>query len=237
MHDTTVEIPVSVTRGAAGTTTLSENIAALPATRYRVEKYLVADPADVDGDCIDDLTELADPAGNPVNSAKAPDPSDGAVVIPDRAAFEALVTGGYLKFIMVDLDTERPGVYFMNTNKHPSHEDFLEALGIDEGPGVAVGRYGLSPVPPCLRWQRGTLPSVSQYFGGSVFSGNFPLNTAAHVYTLLAANMPLLDDDLGLFISNTALPAIQVRLASRTGPPASSWCSRKTPSPGSASKP
>ena len=61
--DTTVELPVSVTLGEAGTTMLAENVEALPAERYRVEKYLIADPADVDGDCIDDITELADPVG------------------------------------------------------------------------------------------------------------------------------------------------------------------------------
>ena len=68
--DTTVDIPVLVKQGEAGTTTLAENVEALPAERYRVEKYQVADPADVDGDCIDDIAELADPAGmNPVNPA------------------------------------------------------------------------------------------------------------------------------------------------------------------------
>ena len=46
---TEVELPVSVTLGEAGTTTLAENVEALPKERYRVEKYQVADPADVDG--------------------------------------------------------------------------------------------------------------------------------------------------------------------------------------------
>ena len=62
-HDvdgTEVDLPVLVKRGEAGTTTLEENVEALPAERYRVEKYLIADPADVDGDCIDDITELDD---------------------------------------------------------------------------------------------------------------------------------------------------------------------------------
>ena len=54
---TTMELPVLVKRGEEGTTTLSESIAALPKDQYRVEKYLVANPADVDGDCVDDITE------------------------------------------------------------------------------------------------------------------------------------------------------------------------------------
>ena len=67
----TVWYPVKVTPGEDGTTTLAENVAALPKERYRVEKYLVADPADVDGDCTDDITELGDPTGmNSVESRR-----------------------------------------------------------------------------------------------------------------------------------------------------------------------
>ena len=49
--DTTFEVPVGMTLGQDGTTTLTESLEALPKERYRVEKYLVSDPADVDGDC------------------------------------------------------------------------------------------------------------------------------------------------------------------------------------------
>ena len=42
--DSTVYLPVSVTLGQAGATTLSENVAALPKERYQVHKYLVAAP-------------------------------------------------------------------------------------------------------------------------------------------------------------------------------------------------
>ena len=89
--DVTVEVPVLVKRGEANTTTLAESIASLPPERYRVEKYLIADPADVDGDCIDDITELADPVGmNPVNPASltpAIEPGDGAVAVGDRGTW------------------------------------------------------------------------------------------------------------------------------------------------------
>ena len=77
------EIPVAVVRGEAGTTTLAENVEALPVERYRVEKFLVSDPADVDGDCVDDITELGDPVGrNPVHSAPLISFSDGVASIP-----------------------------------------------------------------------------------------------------------------------------------------------------------
>ena len=122
-HDvdgTEVEVPVSVTPGEAGTTTLAENIEALPAERYRVEKYLVADPTDVDGDCVDDITELGDPVGmNPVNSAATIASNIGAVVIPDLDTFEELsyeFEGNlYVKFVLFDMLTDRPGLYFQNS--------------------------------------------------------------------------------------------------------------------------
>ena len=71
--------------GEAGTTTLAENVAALPAERYRVEKHTWStDPADVDGDCIDDITELNDLGTmNPVNPAANIALTEGVVAIPD----------------------------------------------------------------------------------------------------------------------------------------------------------
>ena len=68
----TVKQAVAVIKGQDGATTLGENIEALPADRYRVEKYRISDPADIDGDCIDDITEL-DNMGtmNPVNPMAA----------------------------------------------------------------------------------------------------------------------------------------------------------------------
>ena len=105
-HDvdgTEVELPVLVKLGEAGTTTLAENVEALPRERYRVEKYLITDPADVDGDCIDDITELNDLGGkNPVNPATNIALSDGAVAVPDRQTMQTL--SGYnsiVKFILI----------------------------------------------------------------------------------------------------------------------------------------
>ena len=63
---------VAVTLGEAGPTTLAENVVALPKERYRVEEYIMAEPADVDGICIDDIAELGDLASlSPVKPAPA----------------------------------------------------------------------------------------------------------------------------------------------------------------------
>ena len=137
------EIPVAVVRGETGTTTLAENVEALPVERYRVEKYLVADPADVDGDCIDDITELGDPVGrNPVHSGPSISFSDGVASIPDLETF--LQTAPFRdsvntslthavadsKFILLDRSSERPGLVFINTHTHKSHAEFYYATGL-----------------------------------------------------------------------------------------------------------
>ena len=130
--DTTVEIPVSVTLGQAGTTTLSEQLSPLPPERYRVDEFLIAEPGDLDGDCVDDIAELGDPAEmNPQNPAPAVEFVDGVVAIPDRETFEALSYQGrrvvtdkhlrgleFVKFYLFRMDTDRPVVYFMNTETH-----------------------------------------------------------------------------------------------------------------------
>ena len=205
--DTTWEIPVSVTLGSSGTTTLTENVAALPLDHYRVEKYLVADPADVDVDCIDDITELADPVTmNPVNPAAAIDPAAGGVIIADRQAFESLSFKGdhrsidrrlvgleAVKFYLIGMKTDRPAVYFMNTKTYHRHRAFESAIALGSNPlykqGVVAGEiaYHPSAVAPdgSLGVYRYQLKSRDQSF-----------EAIAYAYTLLAASMPLLDDNL-----------------------------------------
>ena len=208
-HDvdgTEVDLPVLVKRGEAGSTTLAENVEALPKERYRVEKYLVADPADIDGDCIDDITELGDLGNmNPVNSAAAIELSDGAVVILDTQTYDALAVGGYLKFGLIGMDTDRPSFYFINTKTHPTHQTFLDGRSINRQ-RVILGAilYRQNLVAPdgsqgVYHYSFNRLPSR--------YSFSFSLMERAH--TLFAASMPLLEDNLALHVQNGELPYIQ----------------------------
>ena len=62
----------------------------MPSERYRVEKYAVSGPADEDGDCNDDITELGNVGDmNPVNAGAFTHPNDGVVAVPGLAAFRA----------------------------------------------------------------------------------------------------------------------------------------------------
>ncbi len=203
-----VELPVLVKKGGDGTTALAENLAALPKERYRVEKYLVSDPADVDGDCIDDITELGDPVGmNPVNPAAAIELGKGAVAIPDRATFDALslAASPIIKFTIFGADTYRPSVYFQNTNTYNSHFDFLPAIGIDPYmPGLLSGYLDYVP--------RFFAPDGSP--GLYVYMLNYgqPFSLVDLSHTMLAASMPLLEDDLAYYLPNDRLPAYQHEL-------------------------
>ena len=204
--DTTVDIPVLVKKGEAGTTTLAENVEALPEERYRVEKYLIADPADVDGDCVDDITELNDlGAMNPVNPAADVPLNDGAVAVPDTHTYDALAIGGYFKFALLGMDTDRPRVYFINANTHPTHQTFLDDRHINRQ-RVILGTiaYRQNRVAPdgsqgVYLYSLNTLPSR--------YSFSFSLMERTH--TLLAASMPLLEDNLALYVRNRELPYIQ----------------------------
>ena len=202
----TREFPVAVVRGQAGATTLGENVRALPAASYRVERYQLADPADVDGDCVDDLT---DP--NPVNPAPAIDLTDGAVRVADREMFDALAfehaaTGNsYLKLIVYDWDGDRPGVYFQNAKTHPGHFTFVSHLGfglneviafeLDYDPNLVVdGRRGV------------------YYFYWSFIQDDRFADLVPWFYTVLAASMPLIDDNLAFYIPNALAPHLQDHL-------------------------
>ena len=215
--NSTVEIPVSVTLGENGTTTLSESVEALPAERYRVERYLVSDPADVDGDGIDDIAELADPVGmNPVNPAAAINLTDGAVALPDRETFERFSFHfsdrnlAYVKFVLFDMDTDRPGVYFMNSEKYRSHQDFLDVVGIEwNSTNLLTGEIftGGFTYDPKLVAPDGSF-GVYHYWLFP-FNGYHPFDLMARSYTLLAANMPALEDNLALHVKNLALSYLQ----------------------------
>ena len=206
--DTTVDIPVLVKRGEAGTTTLAENVEALPAARYRVEQYLVSDPADVDGDCVDDITELGDPVSmNPVNPAAAIALSVGTVAIPDRDTFDKLsYSDKYIKFVMFGMDTaDRPGVYFMNTENYPDHRQFMEVIGLDWEQDVLLN--GELTFHPELMSPSGN--SGVYYYE---FQREPIFSLMGHSHTLLAASIPLLDDNLALYISNGYLQYSQAEL-------------------------
>ena len=198
--DSEREVVASVTVGQDGTTVLAEPLPPLPRERYRVEKYLVADPADVDGDCIDDITELEDPVGmNPVNPAPAVPFDDGVVAIPDRETFETIIAGTRvndpnlqdLPFLIFGHQTDRPAVYFSNTE---THYGFIYRNQLIANWRYWEGRlFGDIVYHPDVLAPNGELGVYVYSFGASHVPD---FATVALAHEVLAASMPLLDKNL-----------------------------------------
>ena len=146
--------PVSMALGEDGTTTLTEVLAAYPKEHYRVAEYSIATPGDIDADGIDDITEFNSHGRlNPLNPADEIALKDGTVSIVDREMFEHLSYQGeevlrdthltdleYVKFYLLEMNTDNPKVYFMNTVTHRSHGSFRRAVGIESGGGGRGGQ-------------------------------------------------------------------------------------------------
>lgn len=202
------EIPIAVVRGEAGTTTLSDHRSQLPESQYRVEVLSVESPGDVDGDGIDDLTELADPvSSNPLNPAGQLDFGSGAVMVEDRVMFEALSYQGdevardaylagleFVKFLLLDTDTTNPTLYFMNTETFRAHPRFAAAIGITgmrgPSPGVMRGDIVYNP--------EGIAPDGSLGTYRFAFQPNdaYSFEEIAVAFEMLSSGMPFLTNNL-----------------------------------------
>ncbi len=200
--------PIQVKLGESGTTTLSDNLEPLSANRYLVEKYSVAQPGDLDGDCIDDVTELKD-LGNysPINSGKKIAHVNGAVFIKSREAFQALSfndgdTGirglehlnglEFVKFSIRDLSGHTPPAYFINSNTHKIHSSFDKAIGAPPSSPTTIGNGTIVYYPNVVA-KDGSLGVYAFRFsqwGIAGFSG------VEAYYNIIAANMPFLKDNL-----------------------------------------
>ncbi|MEO8693570.1 MAG: PEP/pyruvate-binding domain-containing protein [Acidimicrobiales bacterium] len=216
------EYPVAVTRGQAGKTTLTDGRTQLPSDHYRVATFSIAQPGDVDGDRIDDITELNAPSTmNPLNPARSISFNDGTVMIPDKATFEALSYQGkevaidnhladleFVKFYLLDVNTDHPSVYFMNTVTHRAHMRFANAVGIPAGRGVQSGQMrGEIVYHRNVRAPDGTLGVYRFEFEPN---DSYSFAAVRVGYELLASSMPFLTNNFLYYpMPQAALPLYQ----------------------------
>ena len=153
--------PLSVTLGKSGTTVLTESLRAYPKENYVVKQFEINHPGDLDKDSMDDVTEMNDLGRlGPLNPASPIDIINGSVSIKDRAMFEKLSYKGpdvfidshlsgleFVKFYILDVNTDNPKIYFMNSVTHRAHGTFASAIGIQGGFGGGRGRGGRGGVP------------------------------------------------------------------------------------------
>ncbi len=181
----------------------------------RLHLHPVASPADSDGDGEDDLSEFASPGTrNALNPAEPIAEQHGRIQIPDRETYELLshrdnfpgaADFQEVKFLVYDVHTDTPVLYFADSKRYPYHYYFSRD---------AVARYS-----------SGSLFNAHTYFtntsrrnlaGSIVYHPNFqhadgrsglytiefwPADPVAFrfieiAYEMIAAGMPFVDGDL-----------------------------------------
>ena len=216
------KIPISVTLGEEGATTLTEQLSPLPKEHYLVEKYSIDDPADIDRDCFSDIDELADlGALNPINMLPEIDSRHGTVAIPDRETFERLSYQGtevlidnhltdleFVKFFIFHLNAFPPAVYFMNTETHRAHFSFSRAVKHPRG-GIARGEIVYHPDVEAPDGSLGVYRFEFEPWDA------YPFEAVKYAYEVLAASMPFLENNLAYYpMPAAALPLYQEERAS-----------------------
>ena len=220
--DADLKIPISVTLGEEGATTLTEQLSPLPKEHYLVEKYPVNNPADVDRDCISDIEELAGLGTlNPINQLPKIDFRHGTVAIPDRETFERLSYKGtnvlmddhltdleFVKFFIIHRNSSWPAVYFMNTVTHRAHYRFSLAVRHPRD-GMMKGEIVYHPD---VEAPDGSLGVYRFEFEPR---DAYPFEAVRYAYEVLAASMPLLENNLAYYpMPGAALPLYQEERAS-----------------------
>ena len=205
-----LEEPASMTLGEEGTTIISEPLGNYPIEHYQVLEYSIDAPFDTDGDGVDDITEFMDiPTHGPLNFAAPINFVDGTVSTNSLTTFKELsITGEdvpfapflngkeFVKFIILDLHTDNPQLYFINSVTHNRHKDFADAVGFDID--VVDELRGEVVYHPTTVANNGTLGAFT--FNYSVGLSK-PFVSVQKTHELIAANMPFLKNNLAFFVT------------------------------------
>ena len=199
----------SMTMGVDGTLIITEPGGAYDVENYSITEHSIANPDDADGDGIDDITEFNDlPTNAPLNFAKAIPFEDGTTAIGDAETFASMAVVAdvpwapflngqqFVKFGILDIDTDEPKVYFINSNRHFIHANFFKAIQAnvngDDGSGEIVFN-------PNEILSNGAVGSYSFNFS---FGDSKSFEATQKTYELLIANMPFLRNNMQHFIGS-----------------------------------
>jgi len=210
-HTTTFNWSTVMTMGVDGTMVITDPAGAYPLANYSITEHDIASPDDYDGDGLDDVTEFGGmPSTAPLNFAEAVAFVDGSTSIPDAETFLALAAVNdvgwapfldgqlYVKFGILDRDTDEPKVYFINSNTYSIHGAFFSAIGAtvsgDDSSGEIV--FNANDITP-----NGVIGSYSFNFS---FGDTYNFEDTQRTYELLAANMPFLQNNMNHFIGQNS---------------------------------
>ena len=203
------ETITSMTMGVDGTMIISEPGTAYALQNYKITEHSIATPDDTDGDGIDDVTEYNNmPTDAPLNFAEPVAFIDGTTSIPDAATFESLAVvenvpwapflngQQFVKFGILDRDTDEPKVYFINSTTHSIHANFFNSIGANVNGDDGSGEITFNPneILP-----NGVIGSYSFNFS---FGDAESFESTQRTFELLMANMPFLQNNLQHFIGN-----------------------------------
>ena len=204
------EWTTSMTLGEEGSTIITEPLAAYPIEHYQVLEFSIANPTDIDEDGFDDYTEFSSmPKWSPLNFAKQFEIRDGAAAIPDRATFETLsVTNSdipwapflndkeFTKFLIRNIETDKPELYFINSKTHFIHQDFGDLLNVGVyDSNILTGEFIYHPD---IEAPDGSLGMYSFNYS---FGEGKSFEIVRKTHELMAANMPLLNNNLAYYIT------------------------------------
>ena len=203
----------SLTMGQDGIMIVSEPLASFPYANYTITAHSIANPDDSDGDGIDDITEYNNmPTSGVFNYADEIPFEDGTLSIDNHETFASLAVVSedvfwapflnnqeFVKFAIVNQNSDNPEVYFINSVTHFIHADFLNTIGVNQfADDVMTGEVVYNP--------NEILPNgaIGSYSVNYSFGDAFPFDVTRRTFELIAANMPYLDNNLQHFIGSQA---------------------------------
>ena len=202
------ELITSMTMGIDGNMIISESLAAYQLQNYKITAHSIAAPDDTDGDGIDDITEFNDmPSQAPLNFAEEVPFIDGTTSINSTDVYSDLSTdidlpwapflddNEFVKFAILNQNTDEPKVYFINSNTHQIHADFYATIDLN-GATITSGEIAYNP--------NEILPNgvIGSYSFNYSFGDAFNFEYTQRTFELLAANMPFLQNNFQHFIGS-----------------------------------
>ncbi len=205
----TYESITSMTVGTNGRMIVSEPLNAFGQQSYTITAYPISDPADTDTDGLDDISEFNNmPTQAPLNFADPVSFNDGVNSVDDMETFSELAVVGddipwapflndrlFMKFAIVNQDSDKPEIYFINSKNHFVHAEFYDAIDLDL-PSVSIvsGEIVFNP--------NAILPNgvIGDFSFNYSFGISYDFEHTRRTFELLAANMPVLQNNFNHFI-------------------------------------
>ena len=130
--------PVAMVRGSSRPGMIADSTRPKDQGYYQLTHVESAAPRDTDRDGFSDWLELARPGYyNPLNPATPVERAQGSVMLVNRTHFEQLAARDdrpgaqsvrEIKFLVYDVHTSRPVLYFANSNRYRYHFDFTSQV-------------------------------------------------------------------------------------------------------------